>query len=213
VKNYHRYFFVIRKPMYVLVVDEVEPGHEIAFHCYADKETTRQSEGLYTSPNARYELLYPKADFTSSEESSLILLTTTAPRLLFLAHPNPSGVEVKKNYSGGQTIATIGEDTVVFNPEGGKYSQGKISGDAKLFAERAGGAIIFQAANAKGSQYGVRCDAAVNVSVSGEKASIYIYGDGVHKVTVTSPTGIKTFDIRAGRTVEKLLADSGSQKP
>ena len=213
VKNYHRYFFVIRKPMYVLVVDEVEPGHEIAFHCYADKETTRQADGLFTSPNARYEVMYPKEGFTSTEASDPIVLTTKSPQLMLLVHPNPSGVEIAKSYPAGRMAATIGQDTVIYNPKGNRYSSEEISGDARLFAQRAGGALIFQATNARGSQYGVRCDAAVNVSVSGEKASIYVYGDGVHKVTVTSPAGTKTFDILAGRTVELFLTDSGSQLP
>ena len=66
VKDYHRWFFVIRNPMYVLVVDEVEPGHTLQFNCYAEKGAVREAAGLYTSPHARYELLYPQEGFTSS---------------------------------------------------------------------------------------------------------------------------------------------------
>ncbi len=205
VDNYHRYLFVIRDPMYVLVVDELEPGHTIAFNCYAESGASKQAEGLYTSSRARYELMYPQSGFTSSSGTAPIVLTTTSPQLMFLAHANPSGVSVTKSYSGGQMIATIGQDNIVYNPSGGTYSQGDISGNAKLFAERAGGALIFMATEAAGSEYGVSCSAAVNMSVSGNKASIYVYGSGTYMVTVASPFGPDTFNIEAGQTVFKEL--------
>ena len=211
VDNYHRYFFVIRDPMYVLVVDELEAGHTITFHCYAEQRASRQSEGLYTSSHARYEVMYPQSGFSSSSEAEPIVLTTTSPHLMFLAHSNPSGVSVTKSYSGGQMIATIGQDDIVYNPAGRTYSHGDISGNAKLFAERNGAALIFQTTKAIGSQYGISCDATVNISVSGRNASIYIYGTGTHDVKITSPYGVDTFEIQANQTVEGLRF-SGSAK-
>lgn len=205
VDSYHRYMFVIRDPMYVLVADDLSPGHTVGFNCFAEQGTVKEAEGLYRSTNARYELMYPQSGFTSSNEVSPILLTTKSPDLLFMAHPNPSGISLSKKYSGRQMISTIGQDEIVYNPEGEIYSHGGISGNARLFAERTDGAMIFQATNASGSQYGIICDEFVNMSVSKGKASIYIYGTGVHKIKITSPSGVNEFEIEAGRTVEMKI--------
>lgn len=205
VDSYHRYLFVIRNPMYVLVVDELSSGHKIDFNCYAESGAIKEAEGLYISPRARYELMYPQSGFTSSSGTAPIVFTTASPNLMFLAHANPSGVSVSKSYSGGQMIATIGQDDIVYNPSGDTYSHGDISGNAKLFTERTGGAIIFQATTASGSQYGISSDAVVNMSVSDGRASIYVYGTGLHTVKINSPHGVDEFNIQAGQTVERTL--------
>ena len=203
--SYHRYFFVIRDPMYVLAVDELESGHTVAFRCWANPSASKVSEDVFTNANARYELLYPQSGFTSAATGRPIVFTTGSPQVMFLCHPSRSGVTFSKSYPGGLAEVDVGEDKIIYNPSGLTYSQGDISGNAKLFAERAGGALIFMATEAAGSEYGVSCSAAVNMSVSGNKASIYVYGSGTHTVTVTSPFGPDVFDIEAGQTVFKEL--------
>ena len=203
--SYHRYFFVIRDPMYVIAIDELEPGHTVRFHCYESPTATKISEALFTNSKARYELLYPQSGFSSTENGDPIVFTTDSPQLMFLCHPNPSGMDFSKSYSGGLVTVDIGRDKVVYNPRGGTYTQGNISGDARLFAERTGGALIFKATNATGSQYSVSCDVEVNVSISGNQASIYVYGIGAHTVTITSPYGTHVFSIDAGQTTSRLL--------
>ena len=76
---------------------------------------------------------------------------------MFLAHPNPAGVKIAKSYPGEQMTATIGADRIVYNPTGREYSQGKISGNARLFASARRADLPGQ--QRQGSQYGVRCNA------------------------------------------------------
>lgn len=188
---YRRYFFVIRDPMYVISIDDIEPGHTAKFI------------GQNTGSGELCDLLYPQgATFSGTRPLNY---TTTSPHFAVLCHPTPAGVTVTKNYADGDLIAGIGSDTVVYNPDASTFTHGSISGNALLFAERTGGAIIFKATAASGTQYGVNCDVLVNMSVSGNQASIYVYGQGMHTVTVTSPYGTDVFDIEAGKTVLKSL--------
>jgi hypothetical protein len=207
--SYHRFFFVIRNPMYVLVADELESGHSTVFNCYTESGLTKSVAGDYfTSSRARYELLYPPSPgFDSSSASSHpITFTTSSPQLLVLVHPNSSAVSFSKTFPSSNLVAAvIGTDTIVYNPSGGSYSQSGISGNAKLFAQRTGGAIIFKATTAAGSQYGISCDVPVNISVKDRNASIYVYGTGSHTVNVTSPFGSVSWVIVAGQTVGKSL--------
>jgi hypothetical protein len=189
----------------VLAVDELESGHTVAFNCWANPSATKMSEDLFLNTNSRYELLYPQSGFTSAATGRPIVFTTTSPKLMFLCHPSRSGVTFSKSYPGGLAEVNVGSDKIIYNPDGLTYSQGNISGNAKLFAERTGGALIFKATQAAGSQYGVSCAVPVNMSVSGNEASIYVYGSGTYTVTVTSPFGPDIFDIEAGQTVLKEL--------
>ena len=211
--GYHRYLLVLRDPMYVLVADEVESGHSISSRFHSEPPLTKVSDSLYTSNLSRDELLYPASGFTAVGLDPLSI-TTTNQRLLWMVHANPSGVSFSKSYPGNLCVATIGSDTVIYNPTGGTYSQSGISGNAKFFAQRTGGAIIVKATSATGSQYGASCAAAVNLSVKGRKASIYVYGTGSQTVTVTSPYGTDTFaNVSAGQTVAKVLTGRSVAPP
>jgi PKD repeat protein len=211
--GYRRYLFVIRDPMYVLVADEVESGHTTTSKFFCGMPMTKVSDSLYTTTLSRNELLYPASGFTASGGEP-ISISTTGGRLLWMVHANPSGVSFSKSYPGNVCVATIGSDTVVYNPTGGTYSQSGISGNAKLFSQRTGGALIFKATSATGSQYGVSCDVAVNLSVKGRKASICVYGTGNHTVTVTSPYGTDAFaNVPAGQTVARVLTGRSTAPP
>jgi len=211
--GYHRYFFVIRNPMCVLVADEIESGHTASSYHFSELPMTKVSDSLYTSSMSRHELLYPASGFTASGTDP-ILITTTSPQQLWMVHSNPSGVSFSKSYPGNLCVATIGSNTVIYNPTGGTYSQSGISGNAKLFAQSTGGAIICKATSATGSQYGVSCSAAVNLSAKGRKASIYVYGTGTKTVTVTSPYGTDAFaNIPAGQTVARVLTGRSVAPP
>ena len=52
----------------------------------------------------------------------------------------------------------------------------------------------------------------MNMSVSGERASIYIYGAGEHTLTVTSPAGPQTFKVPAGETTDLRLNSTDPRK-
>jgi len=211
--GYHRYMLVLRDPMYVLIADELESGHTANFIFHTELPITKVSESLYTSNMSRNELLYPASGFTATGLSD-ISITTTSPQLLWMTHANPSGVTFNKSYPGNLCVATIGADTVVYNPTGGNYTQGSISGNAKIFAQRTGNALIVKATSATGAQYGVSCTAAVNMSVKGRKASIYVYGTGSQTVTVTSPYGTDAFaNVPAGQTIAKVLTGLGVAPP
>jgi len=211
--GYHRYFFVIRNPMCVLVADEVEAGHSISSRFYSEPPLTKVSDSLYTTSESRNELLYPASGFTAVGTDPLSI-TTTNQRLLWMVHSNPSGVTFSKSYPGSVCVATIGSNTVIYNPTGGTYNQSGISGNAKLFAQSTGGAIICKATSATGSQYGVSCSLPVNLSVKGRKASICVYGTGNQTVTVTSPYGTDTFaNVPAGQTVAKVLTGRSVAPP
>jgi len=213
IDGYHRYFFVIRNPMCVLVADELEAGHTANSLSYSEMPLTKVSDSLYTSTESRHELLYPASGFTASGTDP-ISITTTSQKLLWMVHSNPSGVTFAKSYPGNLCVATIGSNTVIYNPTGGTYTQGNVSGNAKLFAQSTGGAIIFKATSATGSQYGVSCDVAVNLSAKGRKASICVYGTGNHTVTVTSPYGTDAFaNIPAGQTVARVLTGRSVAPP
>jgi len=207
VTNYSRFVFTIRNNMYVLIADELDSGHTSDFRCWMDSPANKQSEGLFTNSSARYEVMYPSSGYTSSAGTAPLDITTSSNRILVLVHPNPSGVSVSKSYPGTVVSMTIGSDTVVYNPGDGGYSTGGISGDAKLFAQRTGGALICKATTASGSQYGLTSGVRVSMSVSGDKASIYAYGTG--SVTISSPYGTDIYNVTAGQTIKKTLRGTG----
>jgi hypothetical protein len=177
-----------------MVVDDLESGHTAKFH------------GYNADSSAHYEMLYPEG--ASLSGSRPMTYSTSSSQLMFLCHPSPSGVNISKSYSSGDVIADIGDDTVIYNPDGSSFNHSGISGNALLFAERSGGALIFKTTSATGSQYGISCNAVVNISVSDDKASLYVYGTGTYQVTVTSPYGTDVFNIDAGEMVEKTLTGS-----
>jgi PKD repeat protein len=214
VTNYSRYMFVIRNKMYVITVDELDSGHTSDFRVFPGINTAKQSSDLYTNSMTRFELIYPSSGYTSSEASHPIDITTSSNKIMFLTHPNPSGVSFSKSYPGNLAKLTVGSDTIIYNPTGGSYSESGISGNAKLFAQRTGGAIICKATSATGSQYGLSCSAATSMSVSGRKAQIFVYGTGNYTVTVTSPYGTDAFaNVPAGQTVSKVLTGLGTAPP
>ena len=210
VDDYKRFLIVLRNPMYALSLDELESGHSIRYHMYMEQNVSKSSADLYTSDLCDYEVMYPASGFTSSS-SRPIWVDTSSQQLLFLINPPKSSVS--KSVTGGDLVATIGSDDIVYNPDGSSYTHGNISGNAKFFAERTGGALILKATSATGSQYSVSCNNAVNMSVSGAKASIYVYGSGTYDVTVTSPAGTDVFSIDAGETVSRVLTGLNVDAP
>jgi len=213
--DYHRYFFVLEDPLCVLVADDVESGHTIDFWNYKEQNVTKVSDDVYTSasPSARYELLWPQSGYIASLAGDYMKITTTGQYLLWMVHTAPEGVSFSKSFSGGKVTATIGSNTVVYNPAGSSYT-GTPSGNAILFAQKTGGAVIFKATSATGSQYGLSCNVRANLSASGRKAQIYVYGTGTQTVTVTSPYGTDTFaGVPAGQTVSKVLTGYSAAPP
>ena len=190
---YRRYFFVIRDPMYVIVVDDIEAGHTARFH------------GYKASNEAHYEMLYPEGAQLAGDRP--MTFTTKSPQLMFLCHPSPSGVSIEKRYVSGDVLVKVGADSIVFNPDGSTYAHGKQRGNALLFAERPGGALIFKTSETQGSQYGLVCKTGkASMSVSGDEATLHVYGTGDHTVSVRSPRGDMSFTVEAGTTVARSLA-------
>jgi len=203
--SYHRYFFVMQDPMYIMVVDELESGHTIDFPVLANPTPNKISDTRYTNGNAQYELLYPATvqPTTTSFDNKFIVFTTDQPNMMFVCVPN-SSPSISSSLNGSITTATIGSDTIKYDTAGSNY---------KLFAESSGGALFFQATNVSGAQYGVSCSSPVNMSISGKKASIYIYGTGTKTVTVTSPDGTDVWQLEAGKTIEMTTTGVNNVDP
>ena len=150
-------------------------------------------------------MLYPEGAQLAGDRP--MTFTTKSPQLMFLCHPSPSGVAIEKRHVSGDVLVKVGADSIVFNPDGSTYAHGKQRGNALLFAERPGGALIFKTSQTLGSQYGLVCKTGkASMSVSGDEATIHVYGTGDHTVSVRSPSGDTSFTVEAGTTVARSLA-------
>ncbi len=210
VSDYHRFLVVIRDPMYVISLDDLESGHTMEYRLHSELAVSQASSDRWTSDLAYFELMYPTSGYTSSNGDP-ITVSTSSSDLMFLIDPGKQ--TVSKSTSGGQLIASVGSDSMVYNPGGGSYTHGSMSGNAIFLSQRSGGALIVKATSATGDEYGVSCNNAVNMSVKGRNASIYVYGTGTPTVTVTSPYGTDIFDIAAGETVSKILTGTSVAEP